>query len=366
MPDILSDQQVRDARLHAQHLVLDRETHAAPTRDVVRWVTGIQAQDLRAAALSIRARRPGTPRDAVDRALVEERSIVRTWLMRGTLHLATAADVHWLLAALGARFVATSRRRREQLGLDDETATRGARLLEDVLQERGPLTRAEIRSEPVLNDVPLEGQAAPHLLRYAALEGRICYGPTRDGAPTYVALEDWIGRRDAPSERAAQIALARRYLRAFGPATPADMAQWSGLTLTRARALFEDLGDELVEVRVDGHPAWMLEAEGPARGPLARLLPKYDTLLLGYRSRDWILPPEHATHIYPGGGLLRRSVLAGGRIVGTWDPQPRGGDVVEICVRLFEEISPAAREQLSSDAADVGRFLGGTGVLEIA
>ena len=140
--------------------------------------------------------------------------------MRGTLHLAAADEVGWLLSVLGPRFKKTTRRRREQLGLDDETAARGARVLEEVLRHRGPLTRDEIRTAPDFDDVPLEGQAAPHLLGYAALDGRVCHGPKRSGAPTYVPLSEWLDLADAPPAHRARARLARHYLRALALLIP--------------------------------------------------------------------------------------------------------------------------------------------------
>lgn len=370
MPHPLSANQVRRLRLHAQRLAPGPET-TPDIAAVVRWVVGLQAQDARAAALSARARFPGITADAVARALTQTRSLVRTWLMRGTLHLAAADDLHWLLAALAPRFKKTSRRRREQLGLDDETAARGAQTLEEVLRRRGPLTRAQIRAAPALKDVPLDGQAAPHLIGYAALDGRVCHGPARDGNPTYAPLADWIDLPAAPSEHEALAMLTRRYLKAYGPAGPRDMARWSGLTLRVVRKGFERINHELTEVAVGGEPAWVLAEETPPldeppRHPVLHLLPKYDTLLMGYQRRDWILPAKHAKRIYPGGGLLRRSVLAVGRIVGTWDPKREGNDILRVVVDLFEDLPPPVCDALAAEAEDVGRFSGKRGVLEIA
>lgn len=369
MPRPLTDDQIRRLRLRGQQLLRDAED-VPDVAAVVRQVGGLQAQDLPAALLSARARCRGLTAEAMEHALLETRSLVRTWLMRGTIHLVAAEDIGWLLAVFGPRFNNTSRRRREQLGLDDETAIRGACVLEDVLHRRGPLTRAEIRAEPALEAVPLDGQAAPHLIRYAALEGRLCYGPWQDGEPAYAALTAWIDRPAPPPEHEALALLTRRYLRAYGPATPRDMATWSGLTLGPVREGFERIEDELAEVVVEGETAWMLTEETQRLDDLprrfgTRLLPKYDTLLLGYRSRDWILPAAHAKRICPGGGLLRRSVLADGRIVGTWDPV-RYGDDLRVVVELFEDISPAARDELEVDAEDVGRFLGHAATLEMA
>ena len=354
----LSDEQARTLRLDAQQLGRDRGTEID---DAVRRVVGIQAQDAPAAGLSIRCRCPGISAADVDRRLWHDRSIVRTWALRGTLHVVSAEDVPLIVTLLGARFNRASRGRRGRLGLDDQTAEAGAQALEDLLGRRGPLTREEIRADPAMKHVPLHGQAAPHLIGYAALQGRICCGPSRDGEPTYVRLDDWISRADAPSEAQALAVLTRRYLRGYAPAAPEDVAAWSGLTVSAAREGFAQLADELAEVSVAGEPMWMLagqRAGRPSADRIVRLLPKYDTLLMGYRSRDWVLPKAHAKRIFPGGGLIRRSILSGGRIVGTWGPKREGADRLRIKVDVFEDLSLGAREALHDEITDVARFLG--------
>lgn len=368
--DALSDEQIRWLRLRAQQLVPGSGA-ASDVAAVLRRVVGIQAQDARAAALSVRARCPGIAAEDVQSALEETRTVVRTWLMRYTIHLAAAEDVRALLSVLGPRFKKTSRRRRAQLGLDDATADRGAETLEAVLRREGPLTRDEIRAVPDMEGVPLDGQAAPHLIGYAALGGRVCHGPERDGDPTYVVLDDWIDGATPPADADALAMLTRRYLSAYGPAGPRDMAAWSGLTLTRVREGFERIEDELTAVSAGEETLWMRAEDArpsiaPPEEPAVRLLPKYDTLLLGYRDRDWVLPPDYASRIHPGGGLLRRSVLVDGRIVGTWDPEREGDDTLRVAVELFEDIAPDARDALAAEADDVGRFFGKTGRLEIA
>src|SRR5687768_16821773 len=153
VPLLLDDDQVRRLRLRAQRLAgVDAsgsaaEVGAAQVREIVRAVVGVQAQDERAAALSVRARGVGLTAADVDQARTGERSVVRLWGMRSTLHLVAAEDVGWLLALLGPLFQAQDRRRRLQLGLDDATTAHGVRIVRDALAARGPLTRAELREQ---------------------------------------------------------------------------------------------------------------------------------------------------------------------------------------------------------------------------
>ena len=167
---------------------------AEPTPSVssiLRVVCGVQAQEAHSAALALRARGQGLTLPDVESAQAEGR-IVRTWLMRGTLHLVAAADLGWLLPLFGPTFIRKSRHRYAQLGLDEETCRRAVGLIEEVLLAKGPLTRSEIASHLSTKGVSSEGQAAYHLVRRAALEGRVCYGPDREGKHTFVALDGWI------------------------------------------------------------------------------------------------------------------------------------------------------------------------------
>src|SRR4051812_566347 len=205
--------------------------------EVVRAVAGVQAQDSVAGALSIRVRTRGLTRADVDRALYEERSIVRLWAMRGTLHLVPSEDAAWLVDLLGPLGITGSLRRLQQLGVPAEDVPRAIELIRDTLAEHGPLTRAELMEPLARAGITTDGQAAAHLPGLAAYQGLVCNGPIRGGKPTYVLRDDWLGSDLPRLPREQAVAeLVRRYLRAFGPAEPEDFASWSGLPLRDARA----------------------------------------------------------------------------------------------------------------------------------
>lgn len=165
-PLSLTPEEALRLRARAQRLHLS-SPRAAP--DVLADVLAVQAQDLAAARLSLRARGAGPTAADVDRAREEERSIVWTWTLRGTLHLVSAADARWLLTLVGRRFIEADRRRMAQLGWDEESAAAGLRLLHDALREQRALTRADVVRLLGEHDLPAEGQAPFHLLFRAAL-----------------------------------------------------------------------------------------------------------------------------------------------------------------------------------------------------
>lgn len=360
----LSDQQVRLLRLQAQRLTASRAV-VTGVADVVRALCSVQAQDMRAAPLAIRARSVSLTARDVDAARLHERSIVRTWVMRGTLHLVAAEDVGWLRALLGPALIAGGRRRRLQLGLDEDMCTRGVQAIQAVLAAEGPLTRAELVERLAQRGIVLDArsQAPIHLLHYAALGGVVCYGPDRGhNAPTYVLLRDWVAPQHAVDAETALGELARRYLQAYGPALLDDFATWAGITLSRARAAWTLIARQIVEVKMAGRSAWLLAAHAAQLDeafsvPLTvRLLPSFDTYLLGYRQREALVAARFASRVNSGGGILYPIVVVDGRVAGTWRQQRKR--VTTLVVDPFEEISAEVQAALEVEVVDVARFLG--------
>lgn len=284
--------------------------------------------------------------------------------MRGTLHLVAAEDLGWMLSLFGPVFSKANRRRRLELGLDDKTSDKAAQMIDEILAASGPLTRAGLAEQLDAHHIPTAGQAIAHAVGYAALQGILCFGPDRNGKPTYARLDDWIKRPPTPPQDEALTELARRYLNAYGPATTADLASWSGLPMPQVRQAWESIADELLEVEIDGRPAWMLQAhagwleERPpqAQDPIVRLLPAFDTYLLGYQSRDFMLDPAYARRVHPGGGLIRPTLLVDGRIMGTWKTNKQR-DHLEVAVEPFETLATAVRDGVEEEVKDLSRFL---------
>lgn len=320
---------------------------AGSVGDAVRRVVALQAQDLRANRLAVRVRTAGLVADDVDAACAR-REVVRTWAMRGTLHMVAADDFHWVVRLLGPYFAARQAPRRRRLGLDDATCDRACEQLETVLDGQAR-TRAEIVERM---DLPLPGQAAPYLLGYAALTGLVCRGADRGDEPTYVLVRDWLGdssdggNNDGSNNTADEARLAERYLAGHGPATAEDLAAWSGLPLGRARAGFDAVADGFEPVLAAGVPSrWTpVEATGSTR-----LLGHFDAYLLGYRGRELAVPTALARSIQSGGGFVMPAVAVDGRVVGTWR-QRSTKDMIHV------ELTDSG-DGVDAEVADLGRFL---------
>jgi hypothetical protein len=356
----LSEGQTRLVRCLNGRLVPGRREETDVT-GVLRGVCGVQAQLWRAAALALRARGDGLLYSDVVRARERERSAVKAWFMRGTIHLVATEDVGWLLSLFGPVFVAAGRRRLAQLGLDEDAAERGVRLVRATLADAGPMTRQEILARLRQRGVVPEpdgaaGYASTHLLRRAALEGVVCFGPDLDGEETYVLSSDWGIPEYRGTRESALAELTRRYLAAHGPADPEDLATWSGLPMRDARAGWRLAERGFDEVRAAGRPAWVLSGELPEEPPpFVRLLPHFDPYLLGYRDRSLAVPPRYAARVQRGGGFVRPAAILSGQAIATWEY--RSGGKPDVSVDPFEELVRDTRTGLEAETEDIGRFL---------
>lgn len=327
------------------------------TVDVVRHLVGVQAQDARAAALMVRSRSAGTTAAGVA-STVDAGACVVTWTLRGTRHMHAAEDVRPLLALFGPRYTRPTRRAAE-LGIGGAVGPAAVDALRRAVGG-GPLTRPEAARilEPL--GVDPKGRAPIHLLRRAALEGALCV--LTGAVERYVALDDVVPSRGPVDLEREAARLAHRHLAASGPATPDDLAAWSGLPLGAARRAWQALDGDLVEVEEPGRRAWVLRGQLDALRRAAaepagcRLLGGFDSLLLSYADRCLHVPADRVRDVNAGGGMVGPVVVADGLVVGTWRLVPRGAGG-ELRVRPFDDIG-AHPGELSREVEDVGRFLG--------
>ncbi|MFJ4320907.1 winged helix DNA-binding domain-containing protein [Streptomyces lavendulae] len=354
---MLDHESVRRLRAHAQALAGGAREDSAEA--VVRRVFAIQAQDATAADLGIRVRGRDITAQAIRTAYEKERSIVRGWYMRGTLHTIPSDDARWVLRLLSPRILAATSRRYQQLDLDDDLRRRADYLIRRVLAAHGPLTRAELTEHLTTLGMSPDGQEPFHLIRHAALTGVLCHGPQRAGEATYVLLDDWLLTTGSArwEEGAALAELARRYLAAHAPATLEDFAAWSGLPVTWARRAWKLLAESGVITEYGG--LTMLagrveELPGPSDTPDVRILPAYDNYLIGYRTREMSVPALHQARVWPGGGLIRPTVIADGLAIATWS---RGSGARSIKVDAFEPVPPQIQREVDMEKDAVVRFL---------
>jgi hypothetical protein len=317
---------------------------------VAERLLAVQGQDPRGARLAVRSRTTGLGASDVERALSEHRSLLITWLNRGTLHLVRREDYPWLHALTTPPLLTGCMTRLRQEGVDEASAERGVATIEAALAEDGPQTREQLRDRLRSAGLRTEGQALIHLVFLAAVRGIAVRGPMIGKQHAYVLVRDWLGPQPEVGREAALAELARRYLAGHGPADARDLARWAGLPLRDARAGLNAIATELTE-REDG----LLELAGPpppAPTPPPRLLGAFDPLLLGWTSREDVVGPHKG--LVTNNGIFRPFALVGGRAVATW-----GLAAGKVTIEHLDRVAKRDAAALEKDAAAVLEFLAG-------
>jgi hypothetical protein len=321
-------------RLRAQRLVGRGFASAA---DCVRWFGAVQAQDYRGGLWAV-GQRVARAREADIEAAIEAREIVRTWPLRGTIHLVAAEDVRWMVRWFAPRVISRGAARYRELGLDGATFARARDVLEREL-DGVTRTRPELYAALERGGVSPTGQRGIHMLGYWAIQGVLCMGAHRGKQATFARMDDWVPGGRELGEEEAHAELAARYLASHGPATDADFAWWSGLGLGEARRAIAAAGP--VELARAGKVP-----------PSAHLLPPFDEYTVAYKDRSAVVDAKVAKATQNG---LSPIVLVDGRVAGTW---ARRAGAIE--AQLFR-----AAPGLEQAAQAYGRFVGAPVTLKV-
>jgi uncharacterized protein YcaQ len=348
-----------------RHRLVER---AAPS-DLLRVVSdicGLHAQLQSSAELSVWARIEGLERDALDDALWQRRDLVKLWAMRGTLHLLPTLELGIWVSALGTY---TNRGMSGHPEIDELTDAVGRAL------EGRFLTREELALEVErLTGSETFGEwvrfSWGSYLKPASFRGRLCFAPSDNGRVRFTTPATWIpGGIEQPDPEEALREATRRFLAAYAPLTAENLALWwGGFGPARGVRMLQALGDEAVEVDVDGERAWVLARELPemARATVvdaARLLPAFDPwVAAAARSAAALLDPRHRLRVYRAQGWISPVVLVNGRTVGVWKHTRKGRRLV-VEIAPFARLPAWARNQVEVEAARLAAFLGGELVL---
>ncbi len=355
-------------RLRRQHLA-ERAPRAAAL-DVVSDLCGLHAQVASSAELTLWARVEGLEAGEVEQLVWSRRALVKTWAMRGTLHYLPARDLARYVGALSLlrpRHHVGSWQR--AYGLTRAQADAMLAAVADVLDGE-PLTRealaqavAERVGDPTLAEKL--GSGFGELLKPAAFTGELCFAPSDGRLVRFTTPRRRVRGFEPPGpDEAAAAAVVRAYLAAYGPAPREQFQRWFGMTgPAEAGRWIAALGEEVVEVDVEGTGGWMLAAdaaEAAAATPpgVVRLLPGFDQYVVGApRGEPAVLPDAHRAAVYRPQGWLSPVVLDDGRIAGTWALERRGA-AAEITVTPFGRRSAAVRAGAEAEAERLAAFLG--------
>jgi len=333
--------------------------------DVVSWFGAMQSQDLASGLWSLGARLPGRTQADIE-AMLEDRQALRTWPMRGTVHLVPPRDARWMLDLMGARALQGAAGRRTYLGLSDTDANRAVDVLGSTLAGGGRLTRAQCLEALTAAGISTAGQLGYHLLWYASQCGVTCMAPNLGKEQTFVLLDDWAPDARVVDRDEALALMATRYFRSHGPTTRQDFAGWTGLTAADAKRGIAGAGEQLVAVTVEGREMIMGADAMDSTGGVGvaalardevRALPGFDEYLLGFKDRTLMLDPEHKQAVIPGGnGIFQPTIVRSGRVVATWKRSiGRASVVVE--VKPLVRLAAADRTRVERVLQPYGAFV---------
>ena len=359
-------------RMERQHLAARRPREELTA--VIGAIGGLHAQVLSSAELSAWARVEGLRPGELEAELWERRGLVKTWAMRGTLHLLPSDEYRLWQAALDTYdhylkggwlrgFTIT----REELDLLLDT-------VRDVLDGEGR-TRDELAeavagaaNSPALGEKLRDSWGA--YLKPASFRGSLCFGPNRGRHVTFVSPEAWLGPGAglAPEEALAEV--TRRYLGVYGPATAAEYSRWWGPRRpAQATRYLRALGGEAVEVGIEGEPHWILAEQVEEIGnttpqQAVRLLPAFDPYVIGSaRDVPAILSPEHKARVHRPQGWISPVLLVDGRIEGVWSHERARGRLT-VQVEPFGELASGVRDGAEGEAVRLAAFFGDELALE--
>jgi hypothetical protein len=325
--------------------------------EIVSLLGAVQAQDYLGALWAIGLRSASSTEADIEQA-IEARTIVRTWAMRGTLHFVASADVGWMLELLTPPIIAASRRRQQQLELDDKTLARCRALFVKALQGGRQLTRDAIYSLLEGARISTGSQRGYHVLWRLAQEGIICFAAREGKQPTFALLDEWVKPAKKLRREEALAELTKRYFIGHGPATLQDFAWWSGLK--EAKAGLEMVASSLRKETSRTAIYWTSpeSTARPAEVPMACLLPGFDEYLLGYTDRSAVLDPQHAQKLIPdNNGRFLSTMIMNGRVVGRWR-RVLGKKAVVLTMEPFASLKKIAKQAFTAAAERYGEFIG--------
>lgn len=355
---------VASFRLRRHHLLDDPPADAVT---ICRDMCGVQAQVMSAAYLQLWARNHAITRAQIESALWQTRTLVKTSLMRQTLHLIPASEFPLYIAALKPSRVAQALRVMARCGISREEGEALTPLIMDALSS-GPLGRAAIAAAvrpKVSKRIRAWMEKVWSIVRIPVAEGLVCYGSGESNEINFIRIDQWLPKLKSESIAVteAQCTLFRKYLRAYGPATLTDFSHWSGISMQEVKPLRPVLEAELTEIPGE-KKSWMLLLEDVAvlnknsgTETCIRLLPIFDSYLLAHRDKEHLLSDQNYKRVYRNQGWISPVVLINGTVAAVWSHKLQHKKLL-VKIEPFGKLSRAARLGIEREAEHLALFFG--------
>lgn len=361
MPRNLQQAQISAFRLKRQHLV---DPHSSQLSNICQNVCGIQAQVMSAAEISLWARRHDLTRAQIRAAMWKNRSLIKTSVMRQTLHLIPARDFSIYINALKSSRMAALWNIMSLFGITSKALEALNTAIIEALRG-GPLPQRELTEhlKPQLGKNVRAWMAKVwSIFRPAIVEGLVCYGPALGNEVVLVRSDQWLPKQKNVAEATAKKILLRRYLKAYGPVTLHDFSRWTGMNIPEAKAVWESCKDELREVECEDGEKFILREDyvalhdGVFTNDVLRLLPHFDVYLLGHVGKNHLLSTPHYKRVYRNQGWISPVILHNGRIIGVWS-YTRRAKSWRLEIEPLEKFSKTLRAKIEEEAGSLGKFL---------
>lgn len=369
----LSEAQVNSWRLSKHHLT--QRASKGDLAKVVSDVCGIQAQVLSAAELAIRARVEGLQQQDVRNSLWKDHTILKTWCMRGTLHILASRDLPIYVAALRSKVEETQLWLEKSQGVKRSEVEAITEEIKNALANE-TLTREEL-AQRVKRRVKLRPKTANLLtsgwgilLSPAAYQGALAFGPSLGAKATFLRPDRRIPLRKRIPVGEAFVELFKRFLRSYGPATVRDFAHWWGDLSEHEISNLRNVRDDIEDVEVEGRRASMIKSDAEAAnsmGPthIVRLLPSFDCYVMFYSPREAFVPKAHRSRIFrQTAGWNYPALVIDGLAAGIWNLKRRNKRI-EVELEPFRVFSSGEKKGIEEEAKDIGTFLGAPAVVKL-
>jgi len=346
------------ARLRLDNQRITQSDFKTPA-DVVRHMGAMQAQDYPGAKWAIGLRLPGSREQDIEQA-VRDRTILRTWPQRGTIHFVVPEEVGWRLSLSTPRILAKAKTRHANLKLDGATFDKALNLFTTALQGDKQLSRPNMMD--VLEDggISTANQRGYHILWYLAQNGRLCFGPLEGKQVTFALLDEWIPKTDDIPRDEALKRLTCSYFVSHGPATMQDLMWWSGMTAADIKLGIELAKPSITSIDTGGKTYWMDKniAGIDLPTPSVHLLPGFDEYMLGYKDRTAVLDPQHMLKIVPGmNGMFAATVVIDGKIEGVWRRSIKKNEII-VELAPFGSLSAVQDRHIEAAITSYGKYIG--------
>ncbi|MVM31763.1 winged helix DNA-binding domain-containing protein [Spirosoma sp. HMF4905] len=326
--------------------------------ELVAWFGAMQAQDYAAAKWAVGLRLPNTTDAAIEQAIADK-SIIRTWALRSTLHLIAAEDIRWLLTLVRHRLASQCGTHYRKLDLNEAVFAKSQTAMIRALEGGQQLTRPELKDALTQSGILTHDLRLNFLLGNAAFDGLICFGNRRGKEFTFTLLDEWFPHTNRLVRDEALASLTIRYFTSHGPATLQDFVWWSGLTVTEVKEGLDLAKSRLISEVIQGQTCWMAsQTLDYTVLPTVHLLPSFDEYLVAYKDRTAPLGSLGLSQIVSAGnGIFSPVIVVDGRVVGTWKRTIKKA-AVTVDTHLFFPLSEEQQQAVALAGTQYCAFLG--------